>query len=156
MRGLVIVVLVTLAVAGGAPAQTTNSRYDVRPFGAPPNGQPSWVDTISVAADGKGSILVFRRADPPVVIFDREGKLLRTWGDGLFPDKHSIDVDHEGFVWITDRTDHMVYKFTLDGRPLMTLGKKGVAGGNSSRDTFNRPNDVFVARNGDIFVSDGY
>jgi DNA-binding beta-propeller fold protein YncE len=114
------------------------------------------VDTISVAADSKGSILVFRRADPPVVIFDREGKLLRTWGDGQFPDKHSIDVDHEGFVWITDRTDQMVYKFTMDGRLLMTLGKKGVAGDNSSRDTFNRPNDVIVAPNGDIFVSDGY
>jgi DNA-binding beta-propeller fold protein YncE len=74
----------------------------------------------------------------------------------LFPDKHSIDVDREGFVWITDRTDQMVYKFTMDGRPLMTLGKKGVAGDNRSTDTFNRPNDVIVAPNGDIFVSDGY
>ena len=93
-----IVVVFTLAV--GVSAQTTNSNYEVAKFGAPPDGE-EWGDTVSVAADGRGSILVLRRAQPPVLIFNREGQLQNTWGDGLFPDIHSIDVDHEGFVWIT-------------------------------------------------------
>ena len=148
-----IVVVFTLAV--GVSAQTTNSNYEVAKFGAPPDGE-EWGDTVSVAADGRGSILVLRRAQPPVLIFNREGQLQNTWGDGLFPDIHSIDVDHEGFVWITDTIDHMVYKFTMDGRQLLALGTKGVTGDNSSRTAFNRPTDVAVARNGDIFVTDGY
>ena len=55
----------------GASAQTTNPNYEVVQFGSAPDG--NWGDTISVAADGEGSILVLRRADPPVLVFDREG-----------------------------------------------------------------------------------
>jgi DNA-binding beta-propeller fold protein YncE len=155
MKKYALLLLIVSAMATSASAQTTNDKYEVTLFGTPPDAQ-GWVDTISVAADGKGSILVFRRADPPVLIYDREGKLQRTWGTGIFPDKHSIDVDREGFVWITDRTDQMVYKFTMDGRLLLTLGKKGVAGDNKSIDAFDRPNDVIVAPSGEFFVSDGY
>ena len=152
-----IVALMALVVpVSPVSGQTTNNDYEVTVFGAPPNGEASWGDTISVAADGSGSIFVLRRAEPPVVVFNRNGDLQNTWGDGLFPDKHSIDVDTAGFVWITDRTDHMVYKFTMDGEQLLALGTKGVAGDNSSTDAFNRPSDVAVAPNGDIFVSDGY
>ena len=115
-----------------------------------------WGDTISVAADGKGSILVFRRAEPPVLVYNRSGELQSAWGEGMFVDTHSIDVDHEGFVWVTDRRAHMVYKFTMDGQLLMALGTKGVAGDNSSRNAFNRPSDIVIAPNGDIFVADGY
>jgi DNA-binding beta-propeller fold protein YncE len=136
-------------------SQTSNNKYDIVKFGAPPEGEPDWGDTVSIAADGKGSILVFRRAEPPVLIFNREGKLLNSWGTGLFPEIHSIDV-FDGFVWITDTKDHMVYKFTMDGKQLMALGTKGVPGDNSSKTAFNRPTDVAIAPNGDIFVSDGY
>jgi DNA-binding beta-propeller fold protein YncE len=152
----VYVVLAIVALVTVTPAQTTNSEYEVMTFGAPLDGEESWGDTISVAADGNGSVLALRRAEPPVLIFNREGELQDTWGDGLFPDKHSIDVDNEGFVWITDRTDQMVYKFTMDGQQLLALGTKGVTGDNSSTDAFNRPSDVAVAPNGDIFVADGY
>jgi DNA-binding beta-propeller fold protein YncE len=147
--------LAIFAWIGTASAQTTNENYEVVTFGAPPPGE-EWGDTISVAADGQGSILVFRRAEPPVLVYDREGELQNSWGEGLFVDTHSIDVDHEGFVWITDRRAHMVYKFTMDGEQLMALGTKGVAGDNSSTQAFNRPSDVLVAPNGDIFVADGY
>jgi DNA-binding beta-propeller fold protein YncE len=143
------------ALIATAAGQTTNSNYEVTSFGSPPPGE-EWGDTISVAADGKGSILVFRRAEPPVLIYNRAGELQSTWGEGLFVDTHSIDVDHEGFVWVTDRRAHMVYKFTMDGQQLMALGTKGVAGDNSSRNAFNRPSDVVIAPNGDIFVADGY
>jgi peptidylamidoglycolate lyase len=57
---------------------------------------------------------------------------------------------------VTDAGAHVVQKFSPEGRLLITLGKKGVAGDNTSRDTFNQPNHVAIARNGDIYVSDGY
>ncbi len=150
--------VVTLTLAASVSAQTTNPDFEVTPFGEPPyeNATGRDRDTISVAADGKGSILVLRRSQPPVLVFNREGELQKAWGTGLFTDTHNIDVDPEGFVWIGDRNGQMVYKFTMDGEQLLTLGTKGVRGDNSSRVAFNRPSDVAVAANGDIFVADGY
>jgi len=155
MKEYAFMILVVFALVAAAFSQTTNSKYEVTFFGAPPRGQDVWNLPRSVAVDGKGSILIFRASQPPVLVFNRAGELQKTWGDGLFPDGHSIDFDHEGFLWLTDRKDQMVYKYTMDGRQLMTLGKKGVAGNNSSTDAFNLPTDVAIARNGDIFVSDG-
>ncbi len=140
----------------GALAQTTNSQYEVTFFGGPPPGQDVWNRPYSVAADGEGLIFVFASYDPPVLIFNREGELQRTWGDGLFHDAHSIDIDDEGFLWLTDSDGHMVYKFTRDGRQLLALGKKGMPGDNTSTDAFNGPADVAVAANGDFFVADGH
>jgi hypothetical protein len=58
-------------------------------------------------------------------------------------------------VWVTDRGDHQVFKFSPDGKLLMTLGRKGVVGENESRDAFNGVADLVIARNGDIFIADG-
>jgi DNA-binding beta-propeller fold protein YncE len=135
-------------------AQSTNRNYEVVSFGVPPEGD-EWGDTISVAADGRGSILVLRRVEPPVLVFDREGELQDSWGEGLFPNNHSIDVDHEGFVWITDRTNNLVHKFTIDGQELLSLGTRGVTGDSASTSAFDGPADVAVAPNGEIFVLDG-
>lgn len=156
MKKSVCMILALFALVAGAFAQTTNRKYEVTFFGAPPKGQTVWNLPRSVAADGKGSIFVFRASDPPVLIFNRDGELQKTWGDGLFPDAHSIDLDREGNLWLTDRDAHMVYKYTRDGKQLMTLGKKGVAGNNKSTDAFNGPADVAIAANGDIFVADGH
>jgi DNA-binding beta-propeller fold protein YncE len=156
MKKCLCVILAVFALIVGGFAQTTNRKYEVTFFGAPPKGQRVWNLPRSVAADGKGSIFVFRASDPPVLIFNREGELRKTWGDGLFPDAHSIDLDREGNLWLTDRDAHVVYKYTSDGKQLMTLGKKGVAGDNKSTDTFNGPADVAIAANGDIFVADGH
>jgi sugar lactone lactonase YvrE len=158
------VILVVLALITGAFAQTLNKKYEVTFFAPPPPGQDIWNRPRSVAADGKGSIFVIRPSGPPsasreqtpVLIYNRAGELQSSWGDGLFPDGHSIDFDSEGFLWITDCDTHMVYKYTRDGKQLMALGKKGVAGDNQSKDTFNGPADVVVTRNGDFFVADGH
>jgi len=135
--------------------QTSNSNYEVTIFGAPPAGQTVWNLPRSVAVDGKGTIILLRASDPPVLIYNRDGKLQKSWGNGLFKEAHSVDLDREGFLWITDRADNMVYKFTIDGKQLMALGKKGVAGDNNSMDLFNGASDIAIASNGDFFVSDG-
>src|SRR5207245_2835234 len=72
---------------------------------------------------------------------------------------HGMTVDPDGNVWVTDAQikdgkGDQVYKFSPDGRLLMTLGKAGVAG--AGNDVFSGPCDVIVARNGDIFVADGH
>ena len=103
----------------------------------------------------------------PILKFDASGKLVQSFGAGMFVRPHGIHVDREGNVWVTDAdfgTDgrdpnrngkgHQVFKFSPDGQVLMTLGKAGVAG--DGPDTFNMPSAVLVAPNGDIFVGDGH
>jgi DNA-binding beta-propeller fold protein YncE len=67
---------------------------------------------------------------------------------------HSVRVDPQGNLWIVDAAGHVVYKVNQDGKELMRLGTRGVAGTNQS--TFNLPTDVAFAPNGDVYVSDGY
>jgi streptogramin lyase len=152
-----LITVLMIALIPAAFAQTTNPKWDVTNFGAPfptPTGKDR--DTASVAADGKGLIFVLRRAEPPVLVYNREGKLVDSWGTGLFVDTHNIDVDRFGFVWIGDRNGQVVYKFTKEGRQVMTIGTKGVKGDDTSEYAFNRASDVFVAPNGDVYIADGY
>jgi sugar lactone lactonase YvrE len=128
-----------------------------------------WGSTSAVDVDRDGkSIWVAERCgvnscagknDPPVLKFDASGKLVKAFGEGLILFPHGIYVDQEDNVWVTDGQGangkgHQVIKFSPDGKVLMTLGKAGVAG--DGPDTFNQPNDIVVAPNGDIFVSDGH
>lgn len=91
----------------------------------------------------------------PIRKFDSSGKLVKSFGEGMFHFPHGIYVDIDGNVWVTDaREGHQVFKFSPNGKVLMTLGKAGVAG--DGPDTFNQPSDVVVAPNGDVFVADGH
>jgi len=99
----------------------------------------------------------------PVVLFDLEGNVVRSFGAGLIAWPHGMFVDDEGNVWVADATGfaavpegwgHVVYKFSPDGELLMTLGTRGVAGGGA--DNFTKPSDVLVAPDGSIFVADGH
>ena len=96
---------------------------------------------------------------PPILEFDESGKLLKSFGANLFVFPHSLLMDNEGNLWVTDGQGkdgkgHQVFKLSQDGKILMTLGKAGVAG--DGPDTFNQPNAVAIARDGAIFVSDGH
>src|SRR5215813_2546026 len=160
MRKYILAVLVAWALTTSAFAQSSLfDKYDVNltkwaqlPADLPWGGLTTWV-----AADGKGTVIVLVRKAPYFRVFTAEGKFVKAWGDeDLFVEAHSVQFDRDGFIWATDPNDHVVHKFSPDGKLLMTLGKKGVPGDNASHDTFNRPNAVTLAPNGDIFVSDGY
>ncbi len=157
MNKSICAMIAVFVLVSGAFAQAPKYKYEITKFGAPfPNASGMPRDTVSVAADGKGLILVLRRSDPPVLIYNREGKLVNSWGSGLFVDDHNIDVDRFGFVWIGDRNGQILYKYTIDGKQLMSIGTKGVKGDDTSKTSFNRASDSYVAPNGDIFVADGY
>jgi DNA-binding beta-propeller fold protein YncE len=90
----------------------------------------------------------------PVFQFDPSGKLLKSWGAGMFVSPHKLTVDKNGYVWMADNGGHQVFKLTQDGKILMTLGKKGVVG--SGVDEFDAPTEAVIAPNGDIFIADGH
>jgi len=90
----------------------------------------------------------------PIFQFDTSGKLLKTFGAGLFVSPHKLTVDKDGNLWVADNGSHQVLKLSPDGKVLMTLGKKGVAG--AGLDEFDAPTEVAVGLNGDIFVGDGH
>jgi sugar lactone lactonase YvrE len=122
------------------------------PPGTTWNGNTTWI-----TADGNGSVMVLVRTAPYFRVFSRDGTFVRAFGDdGLFESAHSVTIDRQGFLWVTDSAAHVVHKLSPEGRLLMTLGRKGVAGDNTSRELFNQPNHVAIAPNGDIYVSDGY
>jgi len=98
----------------------------------------------------------------PIFKFDRNtGEVLANFGAGIFTIPHGIHVDYDGNVWVTDfvanasgTKGQQVHKFSPDGELLMSLGVAGQAGNDSGH--FNGPNDVIVAADGSIFVSDGH
>lgn len=132
----------------------------------PPGFQLGEVSGVGV--DSRGHVLVFHRAGGH---FDREatavisaptvlelepvaGQLINSWGAGLFIVPHSLTVDRNDNVWVTDDRLHQVLKFSHDGRLLMTVGQRGIPGWDGSH--FNEPTDVVVLDDGSFLVSDGY
>jgi streptogramin lyase len=151
-----------------------------------PDGTSIWVaercgaNTCWDAATAKFSPL------DPVLLFDADGRLVRSFGAGLFVFPHGIHVDREGNVWVTDGRDNVprpsrgrgtadapapapppaparpagnqVVKFSPDGRVLLTLGKPGgnLPGEPVDPASFFQPNDVITNAAGDIFVSEGH
>jgi DNA-binding beta-propeller fold protein YncE len=108
----------------------------------------------AVATDSSDRVYVFHRGPHPVLVFDRGGTFLRSWGDGLVQTAHGLRIDRDDNVWVTDIGHHRVMKFDAGGKLLLTLGKKDQPG--EGRDRFNKPTDVAVAPSGEFYVADGY
>ena len=118
-----------------------------------PDGKSVW------AIDRCGANTCFGSNLDPILKFDANGKLVKSFGAGMFVFPHGIFVDRQGNVWVTDgqgrgAQGQQVIKFSPNGQVLMKLGVAGVAGNNPYN--FNLPSDVLVAPNGDIFVADGH
>jgi hypothetical protein len=160
MKTCARILILAGAMCAGAFAQSSLfDRYDVNmtKWAQLPDGGAWGGDTSWVTPDGKGQVVVMVRKPPYFRVFTTEGKFVKAWGEqSLFNQAHSAYFDHDGNMWGVDPNDHVAYKFDASGKIVMTLGKKGVAGDNASQDTFNRPSTMFFAKNGDIFVADGY
>jgi DNA-binding beta-propeller fold protein YncE len=149
--------LACLAPAGRTGAVLARGTIpDYRPVA----GWPQLPETIklgpvsAVATDSADRVYVFHRGRHPILVFTREGKFLRSWGDGLIKGAHGMRTDREDNIWVTDTGHHTVMKFNATGKLLLTLGKKAKPG--TGPDQFNRPTDVAISPTGELYVADGY
>ena len=127
----------------------------------------------SVTVDKRDRVYCFSRSkEHPVVVFDRDGNYLGSWGQGLFAFPHMIRADRDDNLWLVDRDHGQMMLFTTEGKLLRTIGTKGYRSdtgvkpddfrSDAYRDVthgggpFNLPTDIDVAPSGELFVTDGY
>lgn len=125
-------------------------------------------DVDGVAVDSQDNVYLMTRQQSRILVYDRNGNFLRSWGEEFFtPRTHGIAVGPDDMVYSVDDGDHTVRKFTPEGRQIMLIGTPGKPSdtgydGNSLASIkrggppFNRPTDICVASDGELYVCDGY
>ncbi|HUM18252.1 MAG TPA: peptidyl-alpha-hydroxyglycine alpha-amidating lyase family protein [Candidatus Nitrosotalea sp.] len=125
-------------------------------WGRLPDGW-TYREVAGVAVDRQDRAFVFTRGEHPVIVFDRDGNFLRSWGEGVIRRAHGITIDADDMVWLTDDLHHTVRKFTPEGKPLLTIGDPDKPAELQGGKPFNRPTHVAICpKSGYLFVSDGY
>lgn len=139
-----------------------------------------WGNTHGVAEDAAGHIYVHHtvhstsESADSVVVFDRKGKFVRSWGGEFRGIAHGFEIRREGrdeYVYLTlnaanpkmspqPATHAAVVKATTKGEIVWTIAGppdieayKPAADGTPKR--YN-PTNVAIAPNGDVYVGDGY
>ena len=125
-------------------------------------------DVAGVAIDGEDRVYLICRGDHPIIVYDRKGNFLGSWGEGQFTLRtHGITVGPDGLLYCSDDGNHTVRKFTPQGKLLLTLGTmdkpsdtgydgKNTATVSKAGGPFNRPTNLAVGPKGELYVSDGY
>jgi DNA-binding beta-propeller fold protein YncE len=141
------------ALLAGAPRLP----FDRIPIAVTPPPADGWaLGMVSwVAADRGGRIYLLQRGDAadPVIVLDRAGRVVRSWGKGMFTTPHAIRIDPQGNVWTTDAASSMVYKFSPEGKTLLQIE---VGGQPTPCGNFCSTTDVAFAPDGHLFIADGY
>jgi DNA-binding beta-propeller fold protein YncE len=132
----------------------------------------NFLDIGGLNADAQDNVYVFSRSPHSMMVFDRNGNFLRSWGEGYFKRAHGSRIDLNGNVYCTDDGAHTVTKFSPDGKVLQVIGEKGKWSDTGYKPSgtlmealksiqrgappFNRPTGVAFSKSGDFYVSDGY
>ena len=118
----------------------------------------SFHEVADVAVDSEDRVYVLCRGEHPMIVFDREGTYLESWGKGLFSERpHGVTIGPDDMLYCVDDGLHTVIKTTMDGELLMTLGTAGSAAPFQSGRPFHRPTKVALdPKTGEIYVADGY
>jgi DNA-binding beta-propeller fold protein YncE len=127
----------------------------------------------AVAVDSEDRVYAFNRVDAhPVVVFDRDGSFLKSWGAGQFRFPHSIRFVAPNRAWLSDEHLQQFYEYTADGQRLRSIGVRGFRSDTGVPDDdfgstawkrvthgggpFNLPTDIAPAPDGSLFMTDGY
>jgi len=182
MKNLIFIFAVLFSYNSTVQAQGYSNPYAVvegwaklpqgRVFGAvgdveiDPDGEHIWAVIRCDATDRKkfGSECLNSNLDP-IIKFNKQGKVVDSFGSGIFIWPHGMEIDAQGNIWVTDgvnskkipkgdKRGHQVVKFSNKGKVLMVLGSPGESG--SDEHHFNQPSDIAIAKNGDIFIADGH
>jgi DNA-binding beta-propeller fold protein YncE len=113
-------------------------------------------DVASVAVDSRDRVYVFNRGAHPMVVLDREGHFITSWGEGLFSRAHGLHIDADDNLYCTDDGDHTVRKCSTDGKVRLTIGIPNRPAPFMSGEPFHRCTHTALSPSGEIYVSDGY
>jgi DNA-binding beta-propeller fold protein YncE len=149
-----ILFIALVGIARSDNPASTKVDYHVVPNWAKIPSDVTLGPVSAVATDAADRVFVCHRGKRPVLVFERDGTFVRSWGDDHLKTPHGLRIDREGHVWLTDIGHHQVMKFDADGRLLLSLGRQGQAG--KGPEQFDRPTDVAFTPSGDFYVSDGY
>lgn len=116
----------------------------------------SYQEVAGVGVDSADHVYVFNRGEHPVIVFDRDGRFLRSWGEGIFAKPHGLHVGPDDMVYCTDEGDHTVRKFTPTGRLMLEIRVPNAPAPFMSGRPFNRCTHTALSPEGEIYVSDGY
>jgi len=119
---------------------------------------PGWSfkEIGAVGTDRQDNVYVFNRGEHPMIVFDRDGNFLKSWGEGVFPRAHGLHMAPDDTIWLTDDGDHTVRQCTLDGKILLEIGIPGRPAPYMSNQPFHRCTHTALSPTGDIYVADGY
>ena len=137
----------------------------VEGWGSLPQG---WeLGQTAIVTDSQDRVYLFNRSDHPLIVLDRDGNFLSAWGEGVLSDAHGMFIDAEDNLYLPVKNNHVVLKYSSQGNLLMSLGTRdqpsdtGWSGNISdpvqrAAAPFNRPTDVALSPDGDLYISDGY
>ena len=135
-------------VVNVAPYYEVEASWPKRPSDLP------LADMPGVAIDKDGSMWCYTRTHPAIQVYSPSGDLVKSWETGSDSSAHQSKIDTNENIWLADIGLHLVRKFTPDGKELMHIGTPGEAGNDKAN--LNKPTDMAIAPNGDIFISDDY
>ncbi|MGH9784355.1 MAG: hypothetical protein ACRD88_09225 [Terriglobia bacterium] len=118
-----------------------------------PGWTTDYVSSIAAARDGVTYVLHRNLKFDPVIAVDAGGRILRSWGQGLYTIPHSIRIDPQGDVWTVDAGSSVVLKFSPQGKQLLRIDVGELP---ESRSAFRGTADIAFAPGGRIFIADGY
>lgn len=114
-------------------------------------------EVVDIDVDGQDRVYIFSRGDHPLMIFEQDGRFVRSWGGGLFTRPHGITIDRDGILHCVDDDGHWIGRFTAEGALLSSLGNRNLGAAAQSGKPFNRPTKVACdPASGDLYIADGY
>ncbi|HJP30664.1 MAG TPA: peptidyl-alpha-hydroxyglycine alpha-amidating lyase family protein [Candidatus Latescibacteria bacterium] len=129
--------------------------------------EAGFIEAVGVAISSRDEVFVFARAEIPILMFDREGRYLRGWGQGQFVRPHGIWIGPDDDLYLTDDKGHSVRRFSLAGELIQSIGPGGEPADSGIEDMdyrtiqpgvgpYNMPTNLVTGPQGDLFITDGY